>query len=125
MPLNNTKRRHTALLYQGVRDVLTFQSSTGSATTGQTVTFSGTVLPDKAGHSIYLQELGKDGDWHTVEVGFVRNNSTFQFNWTIGSPGSHVFRARITSDRANIGNASAPVTVTATTPAASTLPPGS
>ncbi len=125
LPLSHTKRRHTALLFEGVRDVLKFQSSTGSATTGQTVTFSGTVLPDKAGHSIYLQKLGKDGDWHTVEVGTVRNDSTFQFNWTIGSPGNHEFRARITSDAANVGAASAPVVVTATTPPASSLPPAS
>jgi hypothetical protein len=125
MPLSHTKRRHTAALYQGVRDVLTFQSSTSSTTTGQPVTFSGTVLPDKAGHSIYLQKLGKDGDWDTVEVGRVRNDSTFQFTWTIGSPGSHEFRARITSDAANVGAASTPLTVTATAPAASTLPPAS
>jgi len=125
MPLSQTKRRHTAAVYEGVRDVLTFQPSTGTATTGQTVMFSGTVLPDKAGHSIYLQKLGNDGDWQTVEVRFVRNDSTFQFNWTIGSPGNHEFRARITSDAANVGAASAPMTVTATAPPASTLPPAS
>jgi plastocyanin len=125
MSLGNTTRRHTARVYQGVRDVLTFQSSTTSATTGQTVTFTGTVLPDKAGHSIYLQKLGKDGDWHTVEVGTVRGDSTFQFNWTIGAPGNHEFRARITSDAANVGTASAPLTVTATAPPATSLPPAS
>lgn len=125
MPLSSTTRRHTALLNEGVRDVLTFQSSTTSATTGQTVAFTGTVLPDKAGHSIYLQKLGKDRDWHTVEVGTVRGDSTFQFNWTIGAPGNHEFRARITSDGANVGTASVPVTVTATAPPASSLPPSS
>lgn len=125
MPLTNTRRRQTAALHQGVRDVLTFQSSTTSATTGQRVTFSGTVLPDKAGHFIYLQKLGSDRDWHTVRVGFVRNDSTFQFKWTIGAPGNHRFRARITSDAANVGSASAPVTVTATAPPASSLPPAS
>lgn len=125
MPLSNSKRRRTALLYEGVRDVLMLQSSASSAPTGQTVTFSGPVLPDKAGHSIYLQKLGKDGDWHTIEVGTVRNDSTFRFNWTLGSPGSYEFRARITSDAANVGSASAPITVTATTPSASSLPPAS
>ena len=125
MRLTHTKRRRTSLLYQGVRDALTFQAGTTSANTGQTVTFTGTVLPDKAGHSIYLQKLGKDGDWHTVEVRPVRHNSTFQFRWTIGAPGSHTFRARIASDGANVGAASAPVTITATAPPASSLPPGS
>lgn len=125
MPLAHTKRRHTAALFEGVQDVLTFNSNTSSAMTGQTVTFSGTVLPDKAGHSIYLQKLGKDGAWHTVEVGTVRNDSMFQFSWTIGAPGTHTFRARITSDRANVGTASAPMSVTATTPSATSLPPAS
>lgn len=121
----HTKRRDTAALFEGAQDVLTFSSSASSATTGQTVTFSGTVLPDKAGHSIYLQKLGKDGAWHTVEVGTVRNDSTFQFSWTIGAPGTHTFRARITSDAANVGTASSPVSITATAPPASSLPPAS
>ena len=125
MPLSQTTRRRSALVYEGVRDVLTFQSSATSAPTGQTVTFTGTVLPDEAGHSIYLQKLGKDRDWHTVEVGTVRNGSTFQLNWTLGAPGNHEFRARITSDGTNVGTASAPVTVTATAPPASSLPPSS
>jgi hypothetical protein len=104
---------------------VTMQSSASTATTGQTVTFSGTVMPDKAGHSIYLQRLGKDNDWHTIEVGTVRHDSTFQFASVIGSPGTHTFRARITSDGVNVGSASAPVTITATAPPASSLPPAS
>lgn len=65
------------------------RANTGSTPTGQTVTFTGTVLPDKAGQVIYLQKLGKDGDFHTVEIGFVRGGSMFQFRYTIGSPGTH------------------------------------
>lgn len=125
MPMPHTARRHTALLFQGVRDAVTMQASSSSATTDQAVTFTGTVMPDKAGHVLYLQKLGRDNDWHTVEVRFVRNDSTFQFGWTIGSPGTHTFRARITSDADNVGSWSAPVSITATAPPASTLPPAS
>jgi phage protein U len=117
--------RRTALLYQGVSDVVTMQPSALSGATGQTVTFSGTVMPDKAGHSIYLQQLGQDGDWHTVEVGTVRNNSTFEFAWVVGSLGTHTFRARITSDGRNVGSHSPSVDIVATTPPASSLPPAS
>jgi hypothetical protein len=123
--VRHQQRRRTARLYQGVRDVVTMQSNTSSASTDQPVTFSGTVMPDKAGHSIYLQQLGKDGDWHGVEVGTVRNDSTFEFAWAAGSPGTHTFRARITSDRANVGSHSPPVSVGVTAPPASSLPPGS
>jgi hypothetical protein len=124
MPVAHSPRRHTALLYQGVQDVVTTQVSPSSASTGQTVTFTGTVQPDKAGRVIYLQKLGKDGDWHTVQNGIVAPDSTFQFTYVLGSPASYSFRARITSDENNIGSASPPVTVTATTPSPSSLPPG-
>jgi hypothetical protein len=125
MPMAHVKRRRTARLFQGVQDVLGIQASSTTATVGQTVMFSGTVSPNKAGHVIYLQKRGKDGDFHTVEVGFVRADSTYQFAWTFGAPGSFDFRARITSDGANVGAHSDPVAVTDTAPPASTLPPGS
>ena len=76
MPVAHSPRRHTAILYQGVQDVVTMKSSSSSASTGQTVTFTGTVQPDKAGRVIYLQKLGKDGDWHTVQNGIVAPDST-------------------------------------------------
>ena len=84
--------------------------------------FTGSVSPSKAGHAIYLQKLGKDGDWHTVEVRFVNNASTFQFGWTFGTMGTKEFRARITGGPANVGGASAPVTVVVSQPPLSTLP---
>lgn len=121
----DTPRRRTALLYQGVQDAVSMQSSANGTATGQAVRFTGTVTPDKAGHVIYLQKLGKDGDFHTVEIRFVRFDSTFQFRWTIGAPGTHTFRARITSDEHNVGAVSPPLSITATTPSASSLPPAS
>lgn len=125
MPLPHSPRQHTARLFEGVRDALTMQASSSSAETGQTVTFTGTVLPDEAGRMIYLQKRGKDGDFHTVELGIVQPSSTFRFTWTMGSPGPYEFRARITSDENNVGGASTPVNVTATPAPASSLPPAS
>lgn len=121
MRLPHSPRRHTARLFEGVQDVVAMQSSTSSTPTGQSVTFTGTVLPDKAGHLVYLQKLGKDGRFHMVEIGLVRSDSTFQFPYVIGSPGAYTFRARVTGDENNIGGASVPVNVTATTPAAASL----
>jgi hypothetical protein len=125
LPADHAKRRHTAVLNEGVQDVLTMTASSNSATVGQTVTFSGAVMPDKAGHVIYLQRQGKDGDWHTVQVRIVRNDSTYSFDYKFGSPGTFNFRARITSDERNVGAHSAPATVTVTLPPASSLPPAS
>jgi hypothetical protein len=122
MRLPHTPRRQTARLFEGVKDTLTMQADSTSVPTGQRVTFTGTVLPDKADRVIYLQKLGRDGEFHTVAIGIVRGDSTFQFTWRMGSPDTYTFRARIPSDEHNIGSSSAPVSVTATPPALSTLP---
>jgi len=118
--------RHSAALFEGVQDVLTLTPSSTTSEVGGHVMFTGTVLPDKAGHVVYLQRLGADGDWHNEEVRLVTNASTYQFGWTFGKAGTYQFRARITGDRGNVGGASAPVTITVS-PAISTatLPPSS
>ena len=114
--------RHTAVLFEGVQDVVTMQASSQTSTVGGTVMFTGSVSPDKAGHVIYLQRLGKDNDWHTVATRFVNGASTYQFNWTFGTAGTKQFRARITGGPANIGGASAPVTIAVSQPPLSALP---
>jgi hypothetical protein len=115
-------RRHTAVLFQGVQDVVTMTPSSSTSTVNGHITFTGTVSPDKGGHVIYLQKLGKDGDWHTVEARFVDNASTFQFGWTFGTAGTKEFRARILGGPVNVGGASTPVTIAVSQPPLSTLP---
>jgi len=116
--------RHSAALFEGVQDALTLTPSSTTSEVGGHVTFTGTVLPDKSGHVVYLQVLGPDGDWHNEEIRFVSSSSTFQFGWTFGKAGTYHFRARITGDHGNVGGASAEVTiqVSPTTSAPSTLP---
>lgn len=116
--------RASAVLFQGVQDVVNLSASSTTSTVNGHVTFTGNVSPDKAGHVIYLQKLGKDDDWHTVETHLVRQNSTFQFGWRFGSTGSKEFRARITGGPANVGGASAPVTIVVAPAPLSTLPTG-
>jgi hypothetical protein len=115
-------QRHSAVLFEGVQDVVSMSASSSTSTVDGHVVFTGSVSPDKAGHAIYLQKLGKDGDWHTVEVSFVNSTSTFQFGWTFGAAGSKEFRARITGGPANVGGASAPVTIVVSQPSLSALP---
>jgi hypothetical protein len=118
--------RHTAVLSEGVRDVVSMTASSNTTTVGGTVTFTGTVNPDKTGHVIYLQRLGPDHDWHTVEINRVGLGSSFQFAWAFGKAGDYQFRARITSDRRNVGAASPAVHIKVE-PSVSptTLPPAS
>jgi hypothetical protein len=119
-------RRHSAVLFEGVQDVLTLTPSSTTSQVGGHIMFAGTVLPDKAGEVVYLQRLGADGDWHNEEVRIASHASTFQFGWTFGKAGTYQFRARITGDGINVGGASAPVTIqVAPTTNPSTLPPAS
>jgi hypothetical protein len=119
-------RRHTAPLFEGVHDLVTLTPSSTTSTVGGSVTFSGSVTPDKAGHVVYLQKLGPDGDWHNVKVSLVKSDASFQFAWTFGSAGNKQFRARVPGGPVNLGGASDPVaiTVTGAAPPAS-LPPAS
>jgi hypothetical protein len=119
-------RRHSAALFEGVQDVLSLMPSSTTSLLGGHVTFTGSVLPDKAGHVIYLQRLGSDGDWHNEEIHIVTHGSTFQFGWTFGKAGIYQFRARITGGGGNIGGASAPVAIQVSpTTNPSALPPAS
>lgn len=114
--------RHSAVLFEGVRDVVSLSAQPTNTTSGQPVTFTGGVTPDKAGDVVYLQRLGADGDWHTVAVHTVRHDSTFEFVRKFGAAGAKTFRARIPGDPDNIGGASAPVTVNVTVPPPSGIP---
>jgi hypothetical protein len=118
-------RRHTAKLFEGVRDVVSLDASTSSTPAGQAVTFSGTATPNQAGDTVYLQRLGADGNWHTVGISTVTASSTFQFTRTFGNAGTKTFRAWVLPDPANLGGASSPVAVKVTLPPVSTLPEAS
>lgn len=121
--LTFTPRIHSAALFQGVQDLVSM-TGPSSATVDQHVDFSGTVTPDKSGHVIYLQKLGADNQWNTVEVRTVNHGSTFSFGWTFGAAGTKQFRARILGGPVDIGGASAPVSVTVTDPSLGSLPTG-
>jgi hypothetical protein len=136
MPGNNTAyqvrttfrpppTRDSAVLFEGVRDVVSINPPATTSVVGGTVTFTGSVSPDKAGHVIYLQRLGVDGDWHIVAVGFVKFNSTYQFGWTFGNPGTKEFRVRVPGGPENLGGNSVAVTINVTLPPVTSLLPAS
>jgi hypothetical protein len=114
--------RHTARLLEAVRDAVILTASSSTATPGQKVTFTGTVTPDKAGDTVYLERLGADGNWHVVAVSSVRPNSTFQFVKVLGNPGTKMFRAHVLADPLNVGGVSSPLKLTVTLPPPSSLP---
>ncbi len=105
--------RQSARLFVGVRDVLSnVTASQSTAKVGDVVTFTGTVLPNKTDHVVFLQRLGKDGDFHTVEVREVKAGSQFSIPHKISTTGTKVFRVVVPGGAYNLGGTSGPITVT-------------
>ncbi len=108
-----TPHRHSAYLFEGVRDVVSAQASATKSTVGGTIKFTGQVTPSRlAGDLVYLQRLGKDGDWHTVKAALTNSAGAYSIAWTLGDAGTDTFRVRALGDRLNFGGVSAPMSIT-------------
>lgn len=116
--------RSSAVLYEGVKYVLTAAASATSVMSGQPITFSGTVTPAKAGHAIYLEKQNAgNGNFHAVAVGTVLADGTYSITRTFFAPGSYVLRVKIPGDSENGGTASATFPTTVTPIPSAKVPP--
>lgn len=129
-PVNSTLYRvrggghHSAVLYEGVKDVLTAAVSQTSIQAGGTLTFTGTVAPDHTGHIIYLErQNATNGNFHVVEVANVGAGSAYSIAHEVIVPGTKVFRVRVPGGPENEGAASEPFTVQVTPAPVSALTP--
>jgi hypothetical protein len=114
--------KSSAQVFEGVKDILTASETPSTIAAGESVTFSGTVSPDKTGHVIYLQRQNPNGQgYHTVQVGTVGPGSVYSITRRLFVPGSKVFRVLIPGGPANQGDASQPFTITVTQPPPSQL----
>jgi len=98
-------------VFEGVGDVVSVAANSTTATAGGTVSFSGTVTPDKVGHVVYLERLDTDARFHIVMTGVVATGSMYSFTWTFGDAGTKVFRVLVPGEDANVSGASPTVTV--------------
>jgi hypothetical protein len=113
----------SAILFEGVTDVLSAGASPTTINQGGAVTFSGTVAPDQTGHVIWLQEenAAKTG-FHTVQVAPVLPGSTYTIIHQIFQVGTHTFRVEIPGGPENGGANSQFFTITVNPVSASQLP---
>jgi hypothetical protein len=116
--------KRSAVLYEGVKDMLTAMVSQTTIEAGQTLKFSGTVAPDHSGHVIYLERQNASGTgFHVVQVGFVGAGSSYSILHTVYDAGTRVLRVKIPGGPENEGAASQPFTITVTlAPAAALIP---
>jgi hypothetical protein len=119
----NGSSRSSAVLYQGVKYLLTATPGATTITSGQALTFTGTVTPARE-HEIYIERENLTGTgFHVVAIGKVAANGTYAVSKILYAPGTEVLRVKIPGDPENGGTASAPVTVTVNPLAASKLTP--
>jgi hypothetical protein len=114
----------SAVLYEGVKDVLTAQVSSTTVQAGQSVTFAGTVAPDHAGHVIYLERQNAHlPGFHVIQVSFVGAGSAYSITHRLYDAGMKVLRIYIPGGPDNQGAASQPFTIQVNPASASTLMP--
>jgi len=129
-PVNSTLYKvqgagqQSAVLYEGVKDVLTAEVSGTTFEAGQAVTFSGTVGPDHSGHVIYLERQDARGTgYHVIQVGRVLAGSTYSIVHQFYVPGTKIVRIDIPGGPDNGRAVSQPFTITVTPAPASALRP--
>jgi hypothetical protein len=101
-PVNSTLYRvqgaaqKSAVLYEGVKNVLTAEVSANTVQAGEALAFKGTVAPDQTGHVIYLERENAAGTaFHVVQVGHVLPGSVYSIVHQVYVPGTKVFRVEI------------------------------
>ena len=114
----------SAVLYEGVRDVLSAQVSATAVQAGNQLTFTGTVAPSHPGHIIYLErQNANNSSFHVVEVALVNPDSTYSIAHRVYDPGTKIFRVYIPGGPENQGAAGQPFTIQVTpAPAAALMP---
>jgi hypothetical protein len=129
-PLHNTAYQVTvgtaksAVLFEGVKYVLTATPSATSVQAGTPVAFSGNVSPILAGHPVYLERQHASGvNFHVAEVGTVSAAGTYSISHAFLGAGVAKLRVKIPGDPENQGVASPLTSVTITPSPARLLRP--
>ncbi len=114
----------SAVLYEGVHDLIGASASPTTVQAGQTVTFSGVVSPDHTGHIVYLERQNAHGPgFHPIQVWFVGPGSAYAIPHRFFQPGTKVVRVYIPGGPENQGASSAPLNIAVTPAPASSLTP--
>ncbi len=122
--LRNNGQVTSAVLYEGVKNMLTAQVSATTVEAGQPLTFSGGVAPSHPGHAIYLERQNASGEgFHVVQSGVVNPDSTYSLVHTVYDAGEKVFRIYIPGGPDNVGAASQQFTIQVTPAPAAVLMP--
>jgi hypothetical protein len=116
--------RTSAVLYQGVKYVLSATPVATTVLSGQPVSFTGAVSPAATGHTIYIERRNiNNAGFHVVGTGTVGAGGAYTISRIFYAPGTAVLRVKIPGDFTHGGTASEPFNITiAPLPAAKLKP---
>lgn len=120
----------SAIVFEGVRWVVTAGAFTepGKAPASKVasntpVTFSGTAMPARVGHFVYLERKNASGNgWHVVDQGTVAAPGVFSITHNVVGSGKEIYRIKVPGDPENQGGFSTPMEIEVT-PAAAVIVP--
>ncbi len=116
--------RRSAVLYEGVKVLLTASVSRTTVPAGQPVVFSGAVAPNHAGDVVYLERRDAKGvGYHVIQVGLIGAGSTYTIEHRFYDAGSKNVRIYVPGGPLNGAGASAPFTIEVTPVLATALTP--
>jgi hypothetical protein len=106
---------NSAVLFQGVKFILTPNPPPTTVQAGQAMTLTGTVTPAIAGKTVYLERENKiGGGYHVVDVGSVLANGTYSITDFVFGVGQAVFRVKVPGNTEYLQISSTPFTVEVT-----------
>jgi hypothetical protein len=116
--------RRSAVLYEGVRVLLTASVSRTTVPAGQPVVFSGAVAPNHAGDVVYLERRDARGiGYHVIQVGLLGADSTYTIEHRFYDAGTKNVRIYVPGGPLNGAGASAPFAIEVTPVPAAALTP--
>ncbi|HEV7941691.1 MAG TPA: hypothetical protein VGP17_02675 [Solirubrobacteraceae bacterium] len=105
----------SAVLFEGVHDLLSVEPPATSVQQGQPLQVSGSVSPQHGGHVIYLEAQDAfGGGFHVIQIGFLGAGSTYDLQHRFYELGNRVLRVFIPGGPENEGAASPTFTVDVT-----------
>ncbi len=129
-PMNSTFYRvesttkHSAVLFEGVRYLLTTSVSQTTVQAGQPVTFSGAVEPGHEGGIVYLERKDANGPgYHVIQVATIGSGSTYTIEHRFYDAGTKTIRIYVPGGPENSAAASTPFAIEVTPAPASALAP--
>jgi phospholipase C len=107
----SAKALHSRTVHEGVFDQLTFTSTATFAVSGDRETFSGQLLPARAGAQVQIQRHGRTGGWRTVATARITRTSSFQVSQLLTKSGRAQWRAVLPASPYNLQSASPSVNI--------------